>query len=145
MKNICCGGKCKKLRHHRTSQFCFECGEKLIKKPYQWSFQYFHSLIILVPLIGFGGPIGISSCIQYQNEQEVILHKQIELLPEEWQTIYYLVVSVSIDQERALVFEKVVVDDLPKLTPENIHFLMSLFHYNHNKIKAASKLMEFRK
>lgn len=144
MKNVCCGGKCKKLRHHRTSNFCFECGKKLIKKPYQWSFQHWHSLIIIVPLIGFGGPIGISSCMEYRKNLKIQRHEQVQLLPLKWQSIYYSVIQITGDNDKTILFLKLVIKDLPPLSPSNIYFLTSLFYYDSNIAKVASKIMEFR-
>ncbi len=144
MRKVCSSYECKKLRHIKSSEHCFECGNKLIQKPFQWKFKSWYTLIVIVLFVFFGAGVGISKYLDYSEVQQIETNKQIELLPEKWLDIYYLLNGISVESDRAEVLEYIVTNDLPNISSENIYFLMSFFHYDSNKNKVILKLRKFR-
>lgn len=142
MKKVC--SNCPRLKHHKNAIYCFGCG-KMLKV---------QSSCFPLKKIGIGVGIFLTFClaiiildtaIEGKEIRERQMAIKVQTLPSQWQSVYFLISAIHDGPKRMETFNNIVTDDLPKLTPDNIYLLMSIFHYNYNKAKVASKLMEFRK
>lgn len=143
MKNVCLN--CHRLKHHKNAIYCFGCGKKLITKSSRFPFQKIGIGIGIFLALCFGIFI-INFAVEAKEIQERQIAIKIQALPSQWQSVYFSINALRGDSVKKIkTFDNIVTNDLPKLTPDNIHLLMSVFYTNNNKSKVASKLMEFRK